>query len=128
MHRYLNLAHSMLRNNYTGLIVHEDDTFDPSGFGVGRTHEMHIPLQWLLENYPRNNSRVLWETMELMIDGGVVWGADWRKLWVEGVYPETFYDGVTPWNMSWVFLHGVNHAEGESSRVQSSRRRQRAYP
>lgn len=112
MHRYVELAHSMLQDNYTGLLVHGDDVFDTAGFGVGRTHEYHIPLQWLYENYPRNNSKIIWETMELMIDGGVLWGADWRTYFVEGVYPEVYYDGITPWNLSWVFLHGVNHAEG----------------
>ena len=111
MHRYVVLAHSMLQNNYTGLIVHGNDTFDTAGFGVGRTHELHIPLQWLYERYPRNNSQILWETMELMIDGGVWWGADWRTFWVEGAYPPVLYD-TTPYNLSWVFIHGVNMAEG----------------
>jgi hypothetical protein len=95
--------------------------FDTAGFGVGRTHEYHIPLQWLYENYPRNNSKIIWETMELMIDGGVLWGADWRTYFVEGVYPEVYYDGITPWNLSWVFLHGVNHAEGRRQPIYSSR-------
>lgn len=90
MHRYVELAHSMLKDNYTGLLVsqtprylcsedpdsshkvHGDDVFDTAGFGVGRTHEYHIPLQWLYENYPRNNSQIIWETMELMIEGGVL--------------------------------------------------------
>ncbi|KAH6638519.1 duf1680 domain-containing protein [Truncatella angustata] len=112
IHRYVELAHSMLKDNYTGLLVHGDDVFDTAGFGVGRTHEYHIPLQWLYEKYPRNNSQVIWETMELMINGGVLWGADWRTFFVDGVYPTVYYDGVTPWNLSWVFLHGVNHAEG----------------
>ncbi|KAI1866719.1 uncharacterized protein JN550_007572 [Neoarthrinium moseri] len=112
MHRYVELAHSMLRDNYTGLLVHGDDVFDTAGFGVGRTHEYHIPLQWLYEKYPRNNSELIWETMELMIEGGVLWGADWRTFFVDGVYPTVYQDGVTPWNLSWVFLHGVNYAEG----------------
>ncbi|KAI8632522.1 hypothetical protein F5Y19DRAFT_366758 [Xylariaceae sp. FL1651] len=111
MHRYVVLAHSMLKNNYTGLLVHGDDIFDTAGFGVGRTHEMHIPMQWLLERYPRNNSDIIWETMDLMIDGGALWGADWRTFWKDGVYPEVYYD-TTPWDLSWVFLHGVNMAEG----------------
>ncbi|ORY68337.1 duf1680 domain-containing protein [Pseudomassariella vexata] len=111
MHRFVVLAHSMLQDNYTGLIVHGDDTFDIAGFGMGRTHELHIPLQWLYEKYPRNNSQILWETMELMIDGGEVWGADWRKFWVEDVYPKS-EDDVNSFDGSWVFLHGVNHAEG----------------
>ncbi|KAI0482287.1 hypothetical protein GGR56DRAFT_670191 [Xylariaceae sp. FL0804] len=111
MHRYVTLAHSMLQDNYTGLIVHGDDIFDTAGFGVGRTHEMHIPLQWLLERHPRNNSEVLWDTMRLMIDG-VVWGADWRTFWTEEGYPPIYYDDTTSYNLSWVFVHGVNQAEG----------------
>ena len=82
MHRYVVLAHSMLKDNYTGLLVHGDDIFDTAGFGVGRTHEMHIPMQWLYEKDPRNNSQAIMEIMDLMIDGGVLWGADWRTFWV----------------------------------------------
>ncbi|KAI0141103.1 hypothetical protein F4776DRAFT_653779 [Hypoxylon sp. NC0597] len=111
MHRYVVLAHRMLKNNYTGLLVHGNDTFDTAGFGVGRTHEMHIPMQWLLERYPRNNSQVIWEVMELMIDGGVLWGADWRTFWTDKSYPKVLYD-TTPYELSWVFIHGVNMAEG----------------
>ncbi|KAI1321397.1 hypothetical protein F5Y16DRAFT_413728 [Xylariaceae sp. FL0255] len=111
LYRYITLAHSMLKNNYTGLIAHGNDTFDTAGWGVGRSHEMHIPLQWLMERYPRNYSSLLLETMDLMIDGGVVWGADWRIFWTDSVYPKVNYD-VTPWPYSWVFLHGVNMAEG----------------
>ncbi|KAI1805979.1 hypothetical protein F4811DRAFT_569772 [Daldinia bambusicola] len=111
MHRYVVLAHSMLQNNYTGLLVHGNDTFDTAGFGVGRTHEMHIPLQWLLERYPRNNSGIIWETMELMIKGGILWGADWRTFWTDEAYPHVLYE-TTPYNLSWVFIHGVNMAQG----------------
>ena len=112
MYRYIELAQSMLKNNFTGLITHGDDIFDTAGFGVGRTHEMHIPLQWLYENHPRNNSDdLLMETMDLMIQGGVVWGADWRKFWVDGVYPEIYPN--PSYNLSWVFVHGVNQAEGK---------------
>ncbi len=111
MHRFVVLTHSMLKNNYTGLLVHGNDIFDTAGFGVGRTHELHIPLQWLYEKYPRDKAAVLWETMELMIAGGVVWGADWRTFWKEGVYPAVYYD-TTPFDLQWVFLHGVNMAEG----------------
>ncbi|KAI8960947.1 hypothetical protein F5Y11DRAFT_367108 [Daldinia sp. FL1419] len=111
MHRYVVLAHSMLQNNYTGLLVHENDTYDTAGFGVGRTHELHIPLQWLLERYPRNNSEVIWETMDLMIEGGVLWGADWRKFWTDEAYPHVLYEN-TPFDLSWVFIHGVNMAQG----------------
>ncbi|CAJ2501310.1 Uu.00g041630.m01.CDS01 [Anthostomella pinea] len=111
MHRYVVLAHNMLKNNYTGLLVHGNDAFDTAGWGVGRTHEMHIPLQWLLERYPRDNTAIIWETMDLMIEGGVLWGADWRTFWTDGAYPKVYYD-TTPYDLSWVFLHGVNMAQG----------------
>lgn len=111
MHRYAVLAHGMLKNNHTGLLVHDNDTFDTAGFGVGRTHEMHIPMQWLLERYPRNNTEILWEIMDLMIEGGVLWGADWRTFWIEEGYPKVLWDN-TPYNLSWVFINGVNQAQG----------------
>ncbi|KAH8423913.1 uncharacterized protein LDX57_001665 [Aspergillus melleus] len=110
MHRYVRIAHSMLQNNFTGLIQHPGDTFDASGFGAGRTHELHIPLQWLYEKYPRNNSRLLWETMDLMIAGGIKAEADWRTFWVPDAYPKALKGD--DWDMSWVFIHGVNMAQG----------------
>jgi hypothetical protein len=48
--------------------------------------------------------------MELMIEGGAIWGADWRTFWTEESYPKVYTDDT--YNMSWVFAHGVNHAEG----------------
>lgn len=117
MHRYVALAHNMLQDNYTGLIVHDDDVFDTAGFGVGRTHEMHVPLQWLYERHApsRQQQQRLWDTMELMVAGGELWGADWRQFWVEGAFPAELSDD-SPYNLSWVFTHGVNMAQGRLGR------------
>ncbi len=118
MYRFVGLAHTMLGNNYTGLLPHGDDAFDTNGFGPGRSHELHIPLQWLYEKHPRpgadgSSQQTLWETMERMIAGGVLWGGDWRAFWTEEAFPVVYYgDDSTPFDMSWVFLHGVNMAEG----------------
>ncbi|KAI1765295.1 hypothetical protein GGR53DRAFT_267298 [Hypoxylon sp. FL1150] len=111
MHKYIQLAHSMLKDNFTGLIEKEGQDFDGDGFGAMRAHEMHIPLQWLYEEHPRNNSQIIWETMELMIEGGAQANSDWRKFWVKGVYPEVTY---TPREEPYddLFNHGVNMAEG----------------
>ncbi|KAI1376291.1 hypothetical protein F4677DRAFT_87977 [Hypoxylon crocopeplum] len=111
MHRYIQLAHSMLQDNFTGLIQREGQDFDGDGFGAMRAHEMHIPLQWLYEQHPRNNSQIIWETMELMIEGSAVASSDWRTYWVKGVYPEVEY---TPRSVPYdeLFNHGVNMAEG----------------
>ncbi|KAH9999568.1 hypothetical protein F4779DRAFT_160970 [Xylariaceae sp. FL0662B] len=111
MHQYIELAHSMLKDNFTGLIPKDGDVFDGDGFGPIRAHEMHIPLQWLYEKYPRDNGQVIWETMELMIEGSAKYNSDWRTFWVKGVYPEVTY---APRNQPYddLFNHGVNMAEG----------------
>ncbi|KAI0546805.1 duf1680 domain-containing protein [Xylaria curta] len=110
MHRYIELVNSMLHNNFTGLIPKPGDVFDGSGWGPARAHEMHIPLQWLYENHPKNNSDLIWETMELMIQGSTTFGVDWRNFFVEGTFPEVVY---APRSQSypWLWTHGVNLAE-----------------
>lgn len=108
MHRFTDLIHSMLQNNFTGLLqdVTEGDEFDPYGFGVSRTHELPLALQWLYESHPRGNHEVIWETMELMFAGGRKGDRDWTTFFVEGVFPVG-----TPDNTSG-FTHGVNLAQG----------------
>ncbi|KAI0437250.1 duf1680 domain-containing protein [Xylaria telfairii] len=110
MHRYIELVHSMLQDNFTGLVPKPGDVFDGSGWGPARAHEMHISLQWLYENHPKNNSDLIWETMDLMIQGSTTFGVDWRDFFVEGVFPEVVY---APRSQSypWLFTHGVNLAE-----------------
>lgn len=113
MHKFTVLAHSMLKDNFTGLIENTTlgDEFDPYGFGLARTHELPMSLQWLYENYPRNNSEVIWETIELMFAGGVAGGKDWTNFFVEGVFPTL----GTPYITTSSFTHGVNLAEGMKS-------------
>ncbi|KAL4887822.1 hypothetical protein BDV59DRAFT_211808 [Aspergillus ambiguus] len=110
MHKFAILAHSMLKDNFTGLIENKTlgDSFDPYGFGLSRTHELPMSLQWLYENYPRNNSEIIWETMELMFGGGVAGGKDWTTFFVEGVFPTL----GTPFIKTSSFTHGVNLAQG----------------
>ncbi|KAH9902298.1 hypothetical protein F4778DRAFT_118534 [Xylariomycetidae sp. FL2044] len=111
MHRYVQLIHPMLQDNFTGLIPTEGDVFDTDGWGATRAHEMHIPLQWLYENYPRNNTEIIWDTMDLMIQGATLWEVDWRDFWVPGVYPEVVY-APQQQEYKWLFTHAVNMAEG----------------
>ena len=110
MHKFTLLAHSMLKDNFTGLIEQksEKDNFDPYGFGLSRTHELPLALQWLYENHPRNNSELIWETMDLMFAGGKLGGRDWTTFFVEGVFPTV----GTPYIKTSGFTHGVNLAEG----------------
>ncbi|KAL4904564.1 hypothetical protein BDW74DRAFT_178662 [Aspergillus multicolor] len=110
MHRFTALAHNMLQNNFTGLLqdISEGDNFDPYGFGVSRTHELPLALQWLYENHPRGLEDIIWETMELMFAGGRKGGRDWTTFFVEGVFPTV----GTPDFKTSGFTHGVNLAQG----------------
>ncbi|KAL4874995.1 hypothetical protein BJY04DRAFT_224504 [Aspergillus karnatakaensis] len=110
MHKFTSLAHSMLQNSFTGLLQDKDegDNFDPFGFGVSRTHELPLALQWLYKNHPRGNEEVIWETMELMFAGGRKGSRDWTEFFVEGVFPTV----GTPGFRTSGFTHGVNLAQG----------------
>ncbi|KAI0818297.1 duf1680 domain-containing protein [Xylaria sp. FL0064] len=110
MHRYIELVHTMLQNNFTGLVPKAGDVFDGDGWGPARAHEMHIPLQWLYENHPQNNSDLIWETMDLMIQGSTTFGTDWRSFFVQDIFPEVVY-APRDQSYSWLFTHGVNLAE-----------------
>ena len=110
MHRYVVLAHSMLKKNFTGLITNdsEGDYFDPGGFGIARAHEFPVSLMWLYEQDPRENAELIWETMELMFEGAVIAGMDWTDFFVKGRFPEV----GTPHIPHHIFQHGVNLAQG----------------
>jgi hypothetical protein len=110
MHKFVALAHSMLQDNFTGLIQNKTlgDNFDPWGFGLSRTHELPLALQWLYENHPRGNEELIWETMELMFVGGRKGSRDWTTFFVEGVFPKL----GTPNFKTSGFTHGVNLAQG----------------
>ncbi|PYH82666.1 hypothetical protein BO82DRAFT_382874 [Aspergillus uvarum CBS 121591] len=109
MHKFAVLVHSMLSDNFTGLIQNKTlgDNFDPYGFGLSRTHELPISLMWLYDNHPRNNSQIILEAIELMFEGGRLGGRDWTAFFVPGVFPT----GGTGYAASG-FTHGVNLAEG----------------
>ncbi|KAH8652616.1 hypothetical protein BGZ60DRAFT_419927 [Tricladium varicosporioides] len=110
MHKFVTLTHSMLQNNFTGLLQQKsvEDNFDPFGFGVSRTHELPISLMWLYENYPRDNSEVILETINLMFEGGRQGGRDWTTFFVDGVFPK---QGTGTFKTTG-FTHGVNLAQG----------------
>ncbi|KAL3496096.1 hypothetical protein BJX62DRAFT_251691 [Aspergillus germanicus] len=110
MHKFTALAHTMLRNNFTGLLQdkNQGDNFDPYGFGVSRTHELPMALQWLYENHPRGQEGVIWETMELMFEGGRQGGRGWTTFFVKDVFPTV----GTPNIKTSGFTHGVNLAQG----------------
>lgn len=101
----------MLKDNFKGLIPDRDagETYDDGLFGVSRAFEYPIPLQWLYENYPRENGDMILETIELMFEGSRAGGQDWNEFFTEENFPQV----GTPDFQTSGFSHGVNTAEGE---------------
>lgn len=112
MHKYVTLTHSMLKNNFTGLIPNpaEGDTFDEYLFGVARAHEYPMSLMWLYENYPRDNGDVIREVIDLMFEGAVAAQRDWNTFFTEGTFPT---EAMPIYKVEGGFTHGVNTAEGK---------------
>lgn len=108
MHRFVKLAHPMLKNNFEGMIQNLDDDFDRFKIGLMRTHEISQSLQWLYENHPDGNEDVIWEAIHLMFECGRTWKGDWTEFLTEDAFPK---GRVVPSKVS-TPTHGVNLAEG----------------
>ncbi|KAI9151779.1 hypothetical protein HJFPF1_08989 [Paramyrothecium foliicola] len=66
---------------------------------------------WLYENHHLDKGLEIWETMEMMFEGGQIGGQDWTTFFVEGVFPT----GGTPDTKTSGFTHGVNLAQVDCS-------------
>lgn len=60
MHRYIEVAHSMLQNNFTGLVPKPGDVFDGDGWGAARAHESKSSAIYLPLRYSRRLDPSLW--------------------------------------------------------------------
>ncbi|KAI9837340.1 MAG: hypothetical protein M1819_000414 [Sarea resinae] len=109
MHRFVELMHSMLANNYTGYVNQPGDVFDAQ-WGQARAHDMIISLQWMYENYPMNNSQLLLENMKYLNDKAY----DWAWWFSPDVYIKQDLDTVntTITTDEFPFEHGVNAGQG----------------
>ncbi|KAK2767021.1 hypothetical protein FQN54_006338 [Arachnomyces sp. PD_36] len=109
MHKFVDLMHSMLSDNYQGYVFHDGDNFDDQ-WGRSRAADMIVALQWLYEKDPRENSAKLSECMKFFNDEAF----DWTYWFSEGVYIKVDLDTV-PLNITealFPFEHGVNAGQG----------------
>jgi hypothetical protein len=109
MHRFVNLMHSMLADNYTGYVFQPGDDYDDQ-WGRARAADMMLGLQWLLETDPRNDTEILYENMQYLNDKAY----DWAYWYSDGVYLKQDLDTV-PVNITnyyYPFEHGVNVGQG----------------
>jgi hypothetical protein len=108
MHRFVNLAYTMLKDNYTGLVPVSGDVFGAGNHGVTRAHELATQFQWLYDKYPNGNEANIWGAIDLMFKGGIAAQRDWREFFVEGVFPTVAMPAIVDRR----FVHGVDLAEG----------------
>lgn len=104
--RFTRLVHSMLKDNYQGLIPHPGDEFDE--FCITRAHELSTSLQWLYEQVNnRRDKELIWETMDLAWEATRVGDRDWSKFFTEEQFPK---NPAAPG--STLIKHVVNVSEG----------------
>jgi hypothetical protein len=112
MHRFVDLMHKMLKNNWEGFESHPGDQFDQQ-WGRSRAADMVIALQWLYEKYPQENAEKIWECMTLIHQKAY----DWSHWFSEGVFIKEDLDtvpvGLT--NRYFPYEHGVNAGQGLKS-------------
>jgi hypothetical protein len=112
MHRFVDLMHAMLKDNWQGFEWHPGDQFDEQ-WGRSRAADLVITLQWLYEKYPGDNAEKIWECMTLIYQKAY----DWSYWFSEGVFIKDDLDtvpvGLT--NRFFPYEHGVNAGQGLKS-------------
>ena len=109
MHRFVDLMHGMLSNDYQGFVWHPGDDFDEQ-WGRSRAADMAMALQWLLEKYPQENERKLWDCMVFLYEMAY----DWSYWFSEDVFIKTDLD-MNPIELTsslFPFVHNVNAGQG----------------
>jgi hypothetical protein len=108
LHRYVNLMHSMLADNYSGYI---DGPGQDSLWPRARAHDMMISLEWLIEHDPRNDTDILYESLQYLLDKAYSW-SEWYTN-DQYIFDDIEnYSNQTYVNDNYQFLHGVNVGQG----------------
>lgn len=109
MHKFVELMNSMLEDNFLGYVASATSPIDDQ-WGRSRAADMILGLQWLVEHDPRNDTDILFNSMNLLFEKSNNW-ADW---YVDGVYIKQDLDTVSVdiTNAEYAFEHGVNVGQG----------------
>ena len=112
MHRFVELMHSMLSNDYQGYVWHSGDEFDEQ-WGRSRAADMVLALQWLYEKHPDGNERKIVECMSLFYDQAY----DWSSWFSQEDYVKADLDTlpVELTNSLFPYIHVVNAGQGLKS-------------
>lgn len=112
MHRFVNLMHSMLSNDYQGYVWHPGDDYDEQ-WGRSRAADMVLALQWLYEKHPEGNERNISECMNRFYDRAY----DWSYWFGQEQYIKADLDTlpVDLTNSLFRYIHVVNAGQGLKS-------------
>jgi hypothetical protein len=112
LRKYLDLAHSMLKNNGTGYLGAHGDVLSDEDHGWGRVRaaDMMITLQWLVEHDQDGGQKQKHlETMDMLRSGMLDW-ADWyNNHYIPKDFSQLPEDALKPY---FPWTHGVNVGQG----------------
>ena len=112
MHRFINLMHSMLSNDYQGYVWHPGDTFDEQ-WGRSRVADMVLALQWLYEKYPEGNERNISACMRRFYEQAYDWSYWYSR--EDYIKPDLDTLPVELTNSLFPYIHVVNAGQGLKS-------------
>ena len=100
MYKYIDVMYSLLQNGTAFTQV----------WGQARYADMIMSLQWLFENYPRNNSAILFDSMNMLMQHGL----DWAGYFTQSNYLFADLDtiNIDTTTADFGFVHGVNAGQG----------------
>jgi hypothetical protein len=108
LYKYMELSRTMLADDLLGYIGRNDSAFDYH-WGITRSQDMLISLQWLYDNHPEGNEQLLLDIMNYF--NGAAW--DWAYFYSEEIFPKQDLELDPPADddLFW-YYHGVNSAMG----------------
>ena len=116
LHKFTTLMNTMLKDNYTGYHYNPGDILDSDDdqWGRVRSQDMIITLQWLYENHPAGQSKILLENMQMLHHGGLNWEDWYNQQAYFGQGMEINLDTLSSKlaDKNYPFEHGVNVGQG----------------
>ena len=112
LQRFFILMNTMLKNNGTGYLPQQGDLLSDEDHNWGRIRvcDMMITLMWMYDRYPGNQSQILIENLNMLVDGQI----DWASWYQQGAY---IFEDLNTVDIGYTtrmfpYEHGVNVAQG----------------
>ena len=112
LQRFFALMNTMLKNNGTGYLPQPNDLLSGEDHIWGRVRvcDMMITLMWMYDHYPGNQSQILLENLDMLLEGQIDW-AIWYQQEVY-IFPDLNTVNISYTRQMYPYEHGVNVAQG----------------